>query len=154
MKKTLLLMAAIVLLCTTLWALEDTPANRDQQADRYLAAMPVKEMMDDMVKQMSKFIPEAQRQKMQDVITKHLDTAAVEKAIKEAMIKNFTADELKALADFYSSPVGKSAMKKMGAYMADVMPAIQKEMGKAMEKANRAEAEKKEAEKADTEKKQ
>jgi len=154
MKKTLLLMAAIVLLCTTLWALEDTPANRDQQADRYLAAMPVKEMMDDMVKQMSKFIPEAQRQKMQDVITKHLDTAAVEKAIKEAMIKNFTADELKALADFYGSPVGKSAMKKMGAYMADVMPAIQKEMGKAMEKANRAEAEKKEAEKADTEKKQ
>jgi hypothetical protein len=43
--------------------------------------------------------------------------------------------ELKALADFYGSPVGKSAMKKFGTYMADVMPDIEAEMIKTQAKA-------------------
>jgi hypothetical protein len=42
------------------------------------------------------------------------------------------------LADFYGSPVGKSAMQKFGAYMADVMPAIQAEMLKAQAKMNQS----------------
>jgi hypothetical protein len=106
--------------------------------------------MDDMSKQMGKMMPESQRQKFQDTM-KHIDYAAIEKAMKEAMLKHFTADELKALADFYSSPVGKSAMKKMGVYMADVMPAIQRETMKAMTKARSAEDENKEDEKPDAE---
>jgi len=56
----------------------------------------------------------------------------------DAMVKHFTTDELKALADFYGSPVGKSAMQKFGAYMADVMPAIQAEMQKAQAKLNQS----------------
>ena len=48
----------------------------------------------------------------------------------------FTTDELKALADFYGSPVGKSAMKKFGAYMADIMPVVQAEIMKAAAKMN------------------
>jgi hypothetical protein len=39
----------------------------------------------------------------------------------DAMVKDFTTDELKALADFYSSPVGKSAMQKFGTYTADII---------------------------------
>jgi len=31
-----------------------------------------------------------------------------------AMLKTVTADELSALADFQGSPIGKSAMTKMG----------------------------------------
>jgi hypothetical protein len=42
------------------------------------------------------------------------------------------------LADFYGSPVGKSAMQKFGAYMADVVPAIQAEMQKAQAKMNQS----------------
>ena len=45
--------------------------------------------------------------------------------------------ELKALADFYGSPVGKAAMKKQAAYMADAMPIIQMEVAKAQLKARR-----------------
>ena len=56
----------------------------------------------------------------------------------DAMVKHFTTEELKALADFYGSPVGKSAMQKFGAYMADVMPAIQAEMQKAQAKLNQS----------------
>ena len=47
-------------------------------------------------------------------MTKHLDIGRVTAAIKAAMVKTFTADELKALADFYGSEVGRSAMAKMG----------------------------------------
>jgi hypothetical protein len=48
------------------------------------------------------------------------------------MVKIFTAQELNALADFYGSPVGKSAMGKFGIYMAEVMPALQQELIQAM----------------------
>ena len=39
-----------------------------------------------------------------------------------------TALALVALAAFYGSPEGRSITKKFGAYMADVMPAIQEEL--------------------------
>jgi hypothetical protein len=52
------------------------------------------------------------------------------------MVKHFTTDELKAPADFYGSPVGKSAMQKFGAYMADLMPVMQAEITKAAAKMN------------------
>lgn len=67
---------------------------------------------------------------------KYIDINAMTKFMKDAMVKNFTADELKALADFYGSPVGKSAMKKFGVYQADVMPNIQAEIAKAQTKAS------------------
>lgn len=116
------------------FALEDSPANRATEASRYLAATPPTEMFADMAANMSKNMPEAQRQPFIDTLTKNLDIAELSKAMKASMIKNFTADELKALADFYSSPEGKSSMKKMGIYMADLMPVIQAEVQKAMQK--------------------
>ncbi len=142
MKRTLMATLAVLLAATMLWALDDTPENRDQQADRYMQASPVKEMLDEMAVQMAKNLPADQRQLFKDLMTKHIDVPALEAAIKKAMVKHFSADELKALADFYGSPVGRSAMKKFGAYMADVMPVIQNEVLKANAKANRERAEK------------
>jgi hypothetical protein len=62
------------------------------------------------------------------MLTSQLDIAALIKAMADALVKHFTTEELKALADFYSSPVGKSAMQKFGGYMADLMPTMQAEM--------------------------
>jgi hypothetical protein len=72
------------------------------------------------------------------MMTKDLDIVALSKAMTDAMVKHFTTEELKALADFYGSPVGKSAMQKFGAYMADLMPIIQAEMMKAQAKLNQS----------------
>ncbi len=83
-------------------------------------------------------LPPEQRQKFKEMMTTQLDIDALTKEMIDAMIKHFSTDELKALADFYGSPVGKSAMSKFGAYMADVMPAIQAEMIKAQAKANQS----------------
>jgi hypothetical protein len=136
-------LAVLMLVCASTWAVEDgkakmeeNKANRAKQAERYMAAMPVREMFADMAEQMGKNLPADQRQAFKDLMTKHIDIPAMEKAIKAALVKHFTTEELKALADFYSSPVGKSAMKKMSGYMADLMPTIQTEVMKAQAKAN------------------
>ena len=80
-------------------------------------------------------MPEEQRDQFKALMTKYLDLGRVTAAIKAAMIKTFTADELKALADFYGSDVGKSAMAKMGTYMSEVMPATMNEVQSALMKA-------------------
>ncbi len=46
----------------------------------------------------------------------------------------YAKTDTKALADFYGSPVGKSAMQKFGAYMAELMPVIEAEVLKAQAK--------------------
>ncbi len=117
------------------FALEDTPQNREQQADRYLDAVPPQSMMNDMSAKMAETLPAEQQDQFKALMTKHLDIARVTSAIKAAMVKTFTADELQALADFYGSAVGKSAMAKMGTYMAEVMPATMNEVQTALAKA-------------------
>lgn len=137
MKKIIMATVAIVMISGLSWALDDTPENRSMEADRYLATTPPKGMFQDLADKLAMNLPVERRQEFKDLLTKHLDIQALEKAIKGALVKHFTADELKALADFYSSPAGKSAMKKFGAYMAEVMPTIQAEAIKAQAKANR-----------------
>ena len=114
----------------------DTPETRRHEAERYLQAVPPKALFEDMADKMATNLPADQRQQFKQMMTKDLDIAAVSKAMTDAMIKHFTTEELKALADFYGSPVGKSAMQKFGAYMADLMPIIQAEMMKAQAKLN------------------
>ena len=115
-------------------ALTDSPDGRAKEADRYLAVTPPKDVLADMVENIAKTMPEDQRGPYKELMFKHFNIGAMEKAMRAALVKNFTADELKALTDFYGSDVGKSAMKKMGVYMADVMPTIEAEIGAAMQK--------------------
>jgi hypothetical protein len=136
MKKFTMAFAAVVLVCASARALEDNKANREQEADRYLAVMPVREVVADMAEQMGKNLPVDKRQRFRGLFTKYVDVAAMEKVMKAALVKHLTADELKALADFYSTPVGKSAMKKMtGPYTADTLPTVRSEVMKAQAKA-------------------
>lgn len=134
--------ALILFLCLSVAPLfadpADTPENRRVEANRYLQATPPKQMFADMAEKMSMNMPPAERQKFKETLTSALDVDALTKAMTDAMVKHFTVQELKALADFYGSPVGKSAMGKFGAYMAEVMPTIQAEMIKAQAKANKS----------------
>jgi hypothetical protein len=91
-----------------------------------------------MAEKMSANMPPDQRAQFKAAMTSQLDVPAITKAMTDAMVKHFTSEELKALADFYGFPVGKSAMQKFGAYMSDLMPTIQAEMMKAEAKANQS----------------
>lgn len=119
-------------------ALDDTPENRKQEAERYLSVVSAKSLIDGMVTKMAANMPEEQGTIMVEALTKELNLDSITKAMSASMQKHFTADELKALADFYSQPIAKSAMAKMGDYMADVMPAVETQMVEAMERAQKA----------------
>ena len=111
----------------------DTPANRQTQADRYLLASPPQDMLANVTKSVTASVPEGpQRDQMLKMLTTGIDINALTQAMKTSLVKHFTADELKAMADFYGSPLGKSATSKMGAYTQDLMPVIQQQMMKVM----------------------
>ncbi len=135
MKKSLLLLCCCGAFALSAPAIEDTPENRAKEADRYFEAAAPKEMLDEMTTQMAVAVPDAEKAKFKELLTKHFNYEAFVKSMKDAMVRHFTATELSALADFYSSEVGKSAMKKMGGYTAEIMPVIQTEILKAQQKA-------------------
>jgi hypothetical protein len=140
MQKEIFAIALITLFTSSAYVLSatDTPETRRHEADRYLQAAPPKALFEDMADKLAVNLPADQRQQFKQMMTADLDIPALTKAMIDAMVKHFTTDELKALADFYGSPVGKSAMQKFGAYMADLMPIIQAEMMKAQAKLNQS----------------
>ena len=106
--------------------MDDTPQNRAQEAARYLQAVPPEGAANDMAKNIAQSLPEKQQAAFLAAMQKNIDTAGIKTAAQAGLVKVFTADELKALADFYSAPLAKAAMAKMGAYMSEVVPAIEK----------------------------
>ena len=130
---TLFFSSAFVVIAAT-----DTPETRRREAERYLQATPPKALFEDIANNMAANLPPDEREKFKQSLTSQLDVAGLTKAMTDAMVKHFTTEELKALADFYGSPVGKSAMQKFGAYMADLMPTMQAEVMKAQAKVNQS----------------
>src|SRR5213595_4081930 len=134
-KQTLTLtILTLFISCGLAFSAPDTPETRRHEAERYLQATPPKALFEDMADKMAENLPPDQREQFKKMMTTQVDIAALTKAMIDSMVKNFTTDELKALADFYGSPVGKSAMQKFGAYMADIMPVMQAEIMKAAAK--------------------
>jgi hypothetical protein len=135
-QKALVLLVLTVCAWSPVFSAPDTPETRRKEAERYLQVSPPKALFEDMADKMAANIPADQREQFKKLMTTEMDIAALSKAMIDAMVKNFTTEELKALADFYGSPVGKSAMKKFGTYMADIMPVVQAEIMKAASKMN------------------
>ena len=130
---TIFLTIAALLAPGIVCALDDTPENRAAQVERYLRAVPPLELMEDMADNMATTLPPEHRDDFRRMMLVHVDNDKIIEAMTESMIRHFTADELAAIADLYESPVGKSAMDKMGVYMADVMPVIMVEIRKAVQ---------------------
>jgi hypothetical protein len=108
-------------------ALDDTPQNREEQANRYLEAVPPQGLIDELLGRTADTLPPEQQDQFKTLVSKYLDRQRIGSAIRAAMTKTFTADELQALADFYGSALGKSAMAKMQAYQNEVAPTLMSE---------------------------
>lgn len=111
------------------WAgdIPDTPQNRLVSARKYLDTVSMKDMLRDTITETARNYPQARREAYVAYMNEAIRVEAIEDAALASMARHFTVDELNALAAFYASPEGSSAMKKFGAYLADVMPVIQKE---------------------------
>jgi len=66
------------------------------------------------------------------------DFDAVGKVTMESRVRHLATEELAALADFYGSPVGKSAMKKITVCMGEMSPHVELELQKAFLKTSQA----------------
>jgi hypothetical protein len=130
-----LFFALLLTVCSPAFALEDTPQNREQQANRWLDALPPQSMIDNMTDRIAENAPAGQQDKFKAAVAKNVDVGRIATAMRTAMVKHFTADELQALADFYGSALGKSATAKMQNYMAEVTPETMGEFQVAVEKA-------------------
>ncbi len=137
---TRIILTAILVLAVAVpesLAIRNTVKNRERQADRYMEIVSINKLMKDATEEIAKQIPEKDRETFKNIMNAHLDMRALEKSVKELMVKHFTADEIKALTDFYGSSAGESVMQKFGAYSADTVPLIQDAVIKAIKKAEK-----------------
>lgn len=112
---------------------QDTMDTRQVGMQRYLRAVPMAKVMEDSYAEMAKQVPPEKRTEFIAAMRKVVRVDKIEEIAKRSMLKTFTTDELNALADFYSSKDGASAMKKLGVYMGDIMPPLMQEIERAVQ---------------------
>lgn len=115
-------------------AATDTPENRQTSAEAYLEAVPPSSLFDNLRDHMnsSGALKPADRPAFDEAVAQ-VDLTALRTAMLESLVRNFTADELEAMTNFYGSPEGRSVARKLPAYMADIAPILQGEMMRIME---------------------
>jgi hypothetical protein len=109
---------------------DDTPDTRMAAAEKYLEAVDYTKLMDGALRAGLQGAPEGQREELFALAKKHFDYERLGKLMLAGMVKNFTTKELNAMAVFYGSPEGQSALAKLPAYWSDVMPVLQAEIQK------------------------
>jgi hypothetical protein len=112
----------------------DNEANRTAAAKKYLEAMPPTELLHNIAERIPPRMPEASRKAFMELMSSKEMQEKTYKICEDALVKNFTVGELNALTAFFGSPDGKSASKKFGVYMSEVMPKVQQEVRTAMAK--------------------
>lgn len=127
------LLATVLAVAATSVRAQAAEADKQAAMERYLRAVPMTKMMDDTYTQMAKQVPAELRPRFIADMRSVIRIDRIEQLARSAMLKTFTADELNALADFYSSKHGASAMSKFGVYMADIMPPLMQEIQRAVQ---------------------
>jgi hypothetical protein len=134
-KKTAFFVSAAIALavCASIVSAQDSSADRQAAATRYISVVPMSKMLEDSFAELAKQLPQDKRAGFIAKMKQTVRADALERIALDSMVKTFTADELNALADFYGSKPGRSAMQKFGIYMGEVMPAIQAEIQQAIQ---------------------
>src|SRR5688500_12792187 len=109
----------------------DNLAARQAAADRYFGVVPVSRVLEDTYSELAKQLPADQRAGFIAHMRAFVRVDRLERISRDAMIRTFTAGEMNALADFYGSTHGASAMRKFGSYMEKATPLLMQEVQKA-----------------------
>ncbi len=116
-------------------------AQKRQAANRYFEAIDMEKTFRDVMTEVAKSpMPGVGSdfndyfQRYQKLLMENLDIKGLFKAHESVIVEIFSLEELEAVADFYSSPIGKSIGQKLPAYTAASMPATQKFIQEAVAK--------------------
>ena len=113
----------------------DSTAARRAAAQRYVSSIPSESVFDEMVATLSQQVPSDRREEFVTLMRKFVPVDAMEAVTIETMSRHFTVDEIDAMTRFQGSPEGKAIMGKLGAYMGELMPQVQREVLRALEQA-------------------
>src|SRR5437773_11612714 len=86
--------------CGLAFSAPDTPETRRHEAERYLQATPPKALFEDIADKMATNQPPDQRDQFKKLMTSQLDITTLTKAEIDAMVNNFSTEELNTLAVF------------------------------------------------------
>jgi hypothetical protein len=118
--------------CGVAAAQTDTPEERVKAVERYFQEASIRDLMTDMVGEMSQQVPSEKRKAFQDFMLRNIRIDVLEAAAKQSLAKHLTVAEINVLTEFMRQPEGRSALGKMKYYMADLMPVIQQEVVRAL----------------------
>jgi hypothetical protein len=98
------------------------------QAQRYWEAADMEQVIGDFLQKVAGSAPEERRAQILADAKEVQQSGSIKEQVQKTMVETFTLDELKALADFYSSPEGQSVMKKMRPFMGQVTQIVVEEL--------------------------
>jgi hypothetical protein len=113
----------------------DTTAARRAAAQRYVSTIPSESVFDEMVTTLAQQVPANRREEFVGLMRKLVPIDAMQTVTIETMSRHFTVDEIEAMTRFQSSPEGRAIMGKLGGYMGELMPQIQREVLRELDKA-------------------
>ena len=100
--------------------------------DKLMAAQDVDAMMKDISENLIQSIPGQMPPEARAAFATEFNDpvflSRYKSHMRTVMAKSFTVEEIGALTEFYSKPIAKSAMKKMGGMMGEMSPFMQAEM--------------------------
>ena len=113
----------------------DTTVARRAAAQRYVSTIPSGSVFDEMITTLAQQVPSNRRDEFVTLMRKLVPVDAMQAVTIETMSRHFTVDEIDAMTRFQGSPEGRAIMGKLGAYMGELMPQVQREVLRALEQA-------------------
>jgi hypothetical protein len=101
----------------------DNEENRNAAAERYLQTFELTEMYERLAAGMVGKLPSQAKQILEAVLA-GTDQTILDNAMKESLVRVYTADELNALAAFYGTGIGKEISQKQDKFFAQMMPIL------------------------------
>lgn len=115
---------------------QDALNERRVLAQDFFDIRPVSEMANNAIASLSLSRPEQERALFIRRMRVNMDYSVIEAEMIEALIKIYTAEEIKAMNDFYGSDLGKSIQDKQGSFQQSITPILQRAMDKAFVEAS------------------
>ena len=133
-KLTFIAIALFMALSLPAAAQQDDHVAKLAAAKSFLKTNSAEKIFEQMMAQVKKMV--AQRPGTPapdaDAIKATLNFEEMNKTMLDGLVRDFSLEELKAMAKFFNSPVGQSIMKKMPVYQSEVMPAVMQKMQQAV----------------------
>ena len=132
---TTMLVLALAVSSVAVAQSSDSVAARRAAAQRYVSTIPSESVFDEMVATLSQQVPANRREEFVALMRKLVPVDAMQSVTIETMSRHFTVNEIEAMTRFQGSPEGKAIMGKLGGYMGELMPQIQREVLRALDRA-------------------